>query len=706
MAKTITWLNDDGKTCVISIADGSSSTTTLTPAAEPFTTSIQESDDIFTPIRSSNGYIRVVVDSVNDIADLVGSAPLSRAVTLTIGSTVRWIGFLACETFTQSWDRGPIEVELPVVSPLEVSKGVYPSSDLAKLGYINIAQFLWNMNHALGGGFSTSSAWSEFFFPVLSETPGTLRYQFDMKNYATATDKNSKHEMKSYYEILEDICKLFGWQAIEYEHDIVFLAADVKSIESGNTNAYRGYTQSRMLQIAQGTSSFVDDRPAFTAATPIIFGADHDMTWLAGRKSVEVVGQLNERDEVIWSLDVIGQCVYKGSDQYEIPASTSYHYYVKKYGCYAGGNVQPYNSVYSMASPDADGNNIKFVNFKNGNDIAYGGSIAYEKFYLSDDSNGHVVIGGSDSWVKRLVVRAVQGQSYVAHRIATNFQYSPSQNARTGFAPDAFMIKGSILYAASRQDFFENASGTHYTKVALKIEGTSTYYWSPANGWTTTYADFLIRSIDGEIKEYGYYHNGRTLFVPSIPAPTNIEGQVTMNILAAYSNDIETWPGTAYIAYENLEIQLVASENTRGVIKIEDREQREDENRTKIDLVNQYGEPNGFTEAWSQECGLTLAREAVPDSYGAVLDANRAQPSSLYGNAYPEDAMAERAKNYFGNARLRIRAIVESLNKMLSPMVTYTFTNGGQPYIVIEQQHNWRTNEVRASFYEPTYNAL
>ena len=226
--------------------------------------------------------------------------------------------------------------------------------------------------------------------------------------------------------------------------------------------------------------------------------------------------------------------------------------------------------------------------------------------------------------------------------------------------------------------------------MAFKIEGTQTYYWNPNSsvGWSTTYADFLIRSKDGELAEYGYYHNGQTLFVPSIPAPTNIEGQVTLNIISDNST------GGGYLAYEDLAIKLIASENTRGALTIEDKEQRMNENQKKIDLNN------GFTDSWSRDCGLTLAREAVPDSYGVVLNASKAQPSSLYDGKWPEDAMAERANNYFARARRRIRAIVQSHNKLLSPMVSYLFETGGIQYIVIEQQKNWRTGEVRANFYE------
>ena len=700
MATTVTWLNDDNKTCVLTIEDERNTTTALTPAAEPFTTSIQESDDLFTPIRTGNGYIRVVVDSVDDIAYLVGAAPLQRAVYLTVGSTQRWKGFLACESFTQSWDKGPIEIELPVISPLEAAKGFYPSAALADLGYINIAQFLYNLSTSIGASFTSGSAWSRFYFPVLSNTPATLKYYFDRNNYATATDKNTAHEMASYYEILEDICKLFGWQAIEYEYELVFMAADVKKYESvGSHNAnYKGYNLSRMLQIATGGSSDVNDRPYFEAVIPTIFGADHDMTWIAGKKKVEVTGQLNERDETIWSMDVVSQCDFKGSDMYETLGSTSYHYYIKKYESPIGGNIQVTNSIGGVSAPEQ---NIKFVNFKNGNDNAYGGSIGYEKYYYSDDSNGHVILSGSDTWVKRLILRSLTNTaSMVAHRIVTNFYYSPSQNARTDARRDAFIITGTLLYAANRQAFFEKPSGYRYTKAALKLEGAQTYYWNPANGWSTTYADFLIRSKDGELAEYGYYNNGQTIFVPSIPAPTDIEGQVTLNLISANSTDVQAWPGNAYIAYEDLAIKMVATEGTRGTLKIEDKEQRMNENQKKINLNN------GFTESWSQDCGLTLAREAVPDSYGVVLDANKAQPANLYDNKWPEDALAARASNYYQKARLRIRAIVESKNKMLSPLVPYTFTQGGKPYVLLEQTHNWRTDEVRANFYEPTYDTL
>ena len=83
--------------------------------------------------------------------------------------------------------------------------GVYS----ADLGYINFAQFLCNLNTALG------NIYTYIYFPNISNPATTLKYKFRMSNYATANENNTTYEIATYYDILEDICKLFGWQAIE-----------------------------------------------------------------------------------------------------------------------------------------------------------------------------------------------------------------------------------------------------------------------------------------------------------------------------------------------------------------------------------------------------------------------------------------------------------------------------------------------------------
>ena len=683
--RKVTWKNEQGQTCILTIQDDNDFIKEMLPSAEPFTTAIQQSTELFTPIRTASGYVRVEADSVDDIADLVGSAPLQRAVELTVDGVVRWRGFLACESFTQAWDVMP-SLELPVMSSLEALRGLAPSSDLADLGYISFAQFICNLNEELGSPFET------FYFPVISNPSTTLKYLFDMKNYATATDKNTKHEVADYYSILEDICKLFGWQCVEWEKSLVFMAADVKDLEIGGNN-FRGYSATRLAAIADGTNDDPTDTPAFIPTIPVIYGAEHRMNYVAGRKRVEVIGQLNERDEAIWSMDVMGQCVYKGSEAQENVGSVySYYYYIKKYGAYANGNIEAYNSIYGMASPDVDGNNVKYYNDTHSGGDAYGGCVAYEKSYFFDEDN-QKVYSGSDEWRTMLQMKATTSP-YVAIKIHTNYVYSPSQNV----AVNAINITGKVLTAATSQDFFAAPSGKHFLRATLMmVDGNTTYFWNPASGWGTTASDCLLMTQDGDIVSAGYISNGQTYFSPNIPVPTAYNGEIQLAIYADGAAGGQSWPGTAYVGITDIEIKLVARKDVAGAVTIEEKEQRENENKKKLILSN------GFTEAWNQECGLTLAREAVPDSFGVVLKNDKTLPTNLYSGKYPEDAMADRASDYFARARLKIEAIVFSEGKMLNPLIPYWFVDGGKQYICVEQQQNWKTNEVYAGFFEPSW---
>ena len=675
--RRITWKNSNEQTCILTIEDGANGITDMVPSGEPFMTSTQQATDIFTPIRTSSGYVRVELDHVDDVDDLVGSAPLQRAVELTVDGVVRWRGFLACESFTQAWDVMP-SLELPVMSPMEAARGLTPSAELSALGYINFAQFIVNMNAVLGNPFE------KFFFPVMSNPSTTLRYQFDMKNYAEATDKNTKHEVADYYTIMEDICKLFGWQCVEYETSLVFMAADVKALEAGTNNNFRGYTAARLAELAAGTNDEPTEKPAFTPTIPVIFGAEHRLNYIAGKKSVEVSGDLNERNEEIWGMDVFQQCEFKGNNFHGETHASPIRYAVKKMGCIDGGNIEVFNNVFSggAAAPDTEGNNIKYVDAFTSSHNVYGGSITYEQFAEYTYDVPQKIAYGSLDFIQRLIMKAYSAPYIKCARINTNFWYDPSQNQ----PHNAFRITADVKYAADADDAFDNWDADKYIEVSLSIRNGSTeYYFDRTNGWNTEGGVVQIACSEGKIDVASYN---------SIPAP-DVEGEVCLTILASTEGQ-----GEGYIALENLSIQLYTKEGRvkgKQSPRVELEELRENENVDKVQLNN------GFTEEWSQSCGLTCAREAVPDSFGVVLAADRTLPPSLYDGKYPEEAMAERASTYFAKSRKKIEAIVESVGKMLSPFVPYTFLADGKQYLCMEQQLNWKTNEVTAGFFEPTY---
>lgn len=685
MAKTITWKDNDERTCVLTIADGQSAVTTLDAGEEPFVTSIDDTDDLFQTIRTSSGNIGVSIDSVDDIVSLVGRTPITTPVTLKVNGVVRWKGFLACESFSQEWDRGPLDVSLPVVSGLEVAHGIhYPYNSMADLGYINFAQFLCNLNTALG------NIYTYIYFPNISNPATTLKYKFRMSNYATANDKNTTYEIATYYDILDDICKLFGWQAIEMGEYLIFMAADVKSLNTQGGNCL-GYTAANLQNLANGQTAQAVT-VLFDKIVPTFYGVDHRRSFVAGKNKVEVVGELNEIPEDIWSMDVVEQCVYKGYDYKNISwgSWTIQTYDIKKFAAYQSpgasspnGNLQAFNSMVQMACDTQYGYNIKFEAYKNGVN-AYGGCIAYEKFNLTGRAEG------DQNFIMRLITKGLTDDStfFPGVVIHTNFYYTPNQNTT-----DRFLIKGSVLTANSAADVFEKPSGDFYCRALLYIGG---YYYN-GNEWTTTPQSLVLVVEDGEIQGYGMVESGDIKAYHYIPAPNNASGEVIMEVISTCLPASSYGPGNEYVAYENLKVQLVTTNNRRSGVYIEDKSIRGDINEDKADLNN------GFANGWSQTCGLTLAREAVPGSNGVVLKSDLTLPDSLYSNKFPEKALCDRVAAYAAKARMVLYAVVKSEGAMLSPLKRYAMQSGGRTWICLCQTVNWKNNEVTAGFFEPSY---
>ena len=681
MAKKVTWRDDAENLCVLTIADGSTADTELTPGDEPFVTSMDTSDDIFLPVRTCTGNIRLLIDDVDDIVEMVGRTPISTPVTLTVNGTLRWVGFLSCESFSQEWDRGPIYVELPVMSGLETLKGLhYPYEALEDIGYISFAEFLCKMNAALGDIYTT------FYFPNISETDTTLTYIFRMNNYATADDKNTSYEIDTYFDILEDICKLFGWQAIEWEDRLVFMAADVKDVVNGSN--VKGYTAADMQGIANG-QTVTPSTPTFSVVVPEFYGVDHRRSFVAGKNAVDVVGQIDEMDEDVWSMDVVEQCVYKGHDFYGVSLES---YDIKNMASYQSedsatpnGNILARNSLTSQLVDVEHGYNIKFLNYKN-NAGAYGGCATYERFYKYNSE--HERTAGDADFVARIITKGVDTSLMEAVRINTNFYYTPTQNGT-----DRFYIKGKVLFASAADDVFETVNGTKYTRTVMNI---GEYYFNGSQ-WVTTPASMVLVIKDGEIQGYGYEVGSSFTWRSYIPAPNSVSGEVCLVLVATILDASDHGPGDEYVAYEDLKIQLKASTNKRSGVYIERRDIRGDVNENKVRLNN------GFSEDWSQTCGLTLAREDIQDANGIVLTSMRGTPSSLYDSKYPEAALCDRVATYAAQAREVLFAIVKGDGHILSPLHNYA-VEAGREMVVLCQSMNWRNNEVTAGFFEPSYN--
>ena len=93
-------LRGSGYDLVLHIGGGSGSDIELKGAAQPFVISEDADEDVFKPVRTQTGYIRIVDDGVTafDWHDLIPASDTERPVTLTktVGgvTTILWQGFM------------------------------------------------------------------------------------------------------------------------------------------------------------------------------------------------------------------------------------------------------------------------------------------------------------------------------------------------------------------------------------------------------------------------------------------------------------------------------------------------------------------------------------------------------------------------------------------------------------------------------------
>lgn len=332
-------------TYVLTIADGSNTVVNLTPSATPFTTDIDNSEDFFAPVRAQSGTIEIFGE-VSDVEPLLSSDPASRLVTLegTEGSTttLRWKGYLQTAALSQTWDKGPIPLSFPVVSHL----GIIESYNFEETGYVSFAAFLKSMNECTGTAFYTS-----FVFPNLTTDATKLMYHFSGQAFAKWDDKTLTYEYSDYKKVLEEICKLFGWVAIEVADQLCFVAPD-------SDDGYIQFTAAQITSIASGTS---ETGTSITQSTIIeqIDGSDHTIDYLPGKKSVKVSGSPGNGFGDLYKFDV-DQMAIRSDEEYnrqKSSGSSQYlHYFTKNYG---------------------DSSEV---------DVSFSGNIRYDNFYYDDDT--------------------------------------------------------------------------------------------------------------------------------------------------------------------------------------------------------------------------------------------------------------------------------------------------------------------------------
>ena len=210
---------------------------TLTGSDNPFETQEDQSDDIFTPIRSQTGYLRVIDETGGNLLEQLMPANNTEKLVRVYAGTwnvdtftdvnLVWQGFLCAEVFTQPWDGSKKMLEFPVKSVLAAMEDVTLTE--SNIGTrTRIAGYIVNAFTALDVQPSEVVCISNLYdvaYDMLSifVSPETFFSEEQVNNQG---DTYFEHVGKSYAEVLSSIASLYGMMLREFDGKLYVVMYD------------------------------------------------------------------------------------------------------------------------------------------------------------------------------------------------------------------------------------------------------------------------------------------------------------------------------------------------------------------------------------------------------------------------------------------------------------------------------------------------
>ena len=671
----IEWMSDHGVRFILRIHDGSDTYTDLVPGATPFVTTIDTDDDLFCPVRTQTGIIQVATESV-DIQAIVGKDPLSRAVTVVMfadPSSVEqrvWHGYLQTTAFTQTWDKGPNTIELPVWSALYALGARNPSNDVTDLTYINFARFLCDL---VKPSDDALPVYRQFIFSSLTEPLTSLQYNFNLLNYATWNAELGQYDVKTYGEILADICKLFGWQVQEHGDALVFLTADTPS-------DYISMLWNQLDVLANGQTPIYDTITQ-TAEAQTIYGSQHTQTFLQGKRKVTVWGNVNDPGSDIFTMDLSKE-KQGGHDHASWGTTGTTHYLTINYDNNAG-------NIFLTSQSDK---NIKETDAKNQTTSGQGCCISHERMFETDHRTGSMSITSDSGWNDRIIWRfnnSAIGSNILSIYVPKRFFYTALQSG------SYLTLVGDVEYAQNARDAWTNvADGAIELIVAVDSTVVGTY---------------IVRIHDGKLSgghtatAFGNLSGGF-----NIPMPTT-EGQILIMMRVPTDAVLNTcnMTRTNYYSLRNFKVSINHQYWLPFDWQIPTR------NIEKRDISQ------GFVDDYESECQLTtrvLQTDPAPSAgrsgsqallrwsergTGIILASTltATPPNVLYADKTPEVALADRLVAYYKQSRKKITAYLRG-DIPLAPWLMQKIGARTEQYVVLSQQMDWKRGQIAADLYE------
>ena len=637
----------------------------LKGGAEPFVTQEDDDEDIFTPVRTQSGYIRIVDDGKDangnafNWKDLVPSTDVDRPVTLVSSNLVLWQGFMQAQNFSGTLYGNPQEREFPVQCPLTVLS----VSDISTQ-----EREMKNFGYVIAQAFSSipTLEFDQFVFQGGADAREWLLKLVDWQNYVDSEDDVTVQARYDYGIILEDICKFWGWSCRVYRQSVYFARVDDNDVEPKALVL----TLSQLANLTDQSGTVTENYLSSVSMSGDFFvSVDNDETMVRGYRKASVHSNAGEGDTTIIKAfpDAVMDKINDDGTRYTVQYDDAKCEYV--------GNILSANSAF-MEFSARDGY----------------GSLDY---LLSNDADEGMQPG---SVIRiRKSYSGLSSQAYVS--IRTKFQhayYDPHGLGLFGIFKSGLHFTGTVGSNGFEYQNVNGNFGDNRMVCRLGIGKTrATAKWWTGSQWSNTETGFYVK--------IGNANNNFIVAAREITpgyiqyssrVPTNYDdmfGYIFIDFLG--SDDMPEIDGERMFDIKDFKIEFERSNYYNSLhIDVE-------RNNGYTYTANSSGiERND----WDSDLIYASDNKNMAFGYGLLIDTDGKQLKKVpYGEneEIPEQNLANRVAAYWGTSK---RKITVDMNMAVPPAVTprNTISLDGTICHPISISYNYRDDVATLTFLE------
>ena len=631
----------------------------LKGAAQPFVTQEDTSDDMFFPVRTQSGYLRIKDDGKDASGNTLSAADNWRAMIPTTDTdrpvvltdevgNIMWQGFLQAQNFGSRLYEMPQDREFPLQCPLTVTsrKDVDPYQSAVK----NFAFLLVQILNSIPLVCRPTSV-------IIQGQMSWLLTRLDWQNFISLND--DMDQVRSGYKmfnLLEKMCRYWGWTARVDKGSLYLLCVDDAATAVEHLYIL---TSAQLTQLANGTLPSIspDNYLTATFGNDIYANTNNNDLQMRGPNRACVTSNANGADEEIISL--YPQDVTKDMSELGIYSQTA----DDVRGLFT-------NDMSSFDSPLLLGTAATDVSFNLCRITGTGLDSAIE---------------GTDYSMVRVKPSYTAGVALASFetRYEHNFYAAPI----SGFSWGGIQLTGKIFVRLKEYDYADSSGvgrSTLHLRVGIGPSRSSALWWDGSQ-WSNSLSEFtvIIGGNKGELRA-GLKTNNSAL-----------TGKLFVDILG--SNDMWHPPGpdsgAFYDRFDLADLKVTFQKSMHGGISsvfdtFEWKEQKKYTASAEAMVQNSWDASTIF----ATENYMTWG-------YGVVMNTDGTYFTGFdYGDGHgvtqPEKHLANRVVDYWSTSKRKIECeIIAGTTIDITPQVKGTID--GTELYPVSISRDWRDDVVK-----------